>query len=106
MMRDDPARFDMLLRAITTAALAYIIVLVAAYQVIHTGRLVGPFVNWAGIIIGAYFGAHIASNGAAARKRMQDDVQADHAVERVAQLERATRQPRRKTDPPDEPDHV
>ncbi len=75
MMRDDPVRFDVLLRSLTTAALAFAVVGVAAWQAIAGHKLSGPFVSWAGIIIGVYFGAHIASNGAAGRRRVQDEVE-------------------------------
>jgi len=68
----NPRSFEGYVRAATSAVLAFVIVGIAGWQVIVGGHSDGPFVNWGGIIVGVYFGYHIAVNGAGARKRSDD----------------------------------
>jgi hypothetical protein len=61
---------DFVLRPVTTALLALVVVGVSAYQVISGHELAGPFTDWAGIIIGVYFGGHLAQSGADRRRAL------------------------------------
>ena len=70
------SHFDYYLRSITTAVLALGVLAVSAYQVLFHGTTAGPFSEWAGLIIGVYFGSHISLNGSGARKAKQADEQA------------------------------
>jgi hypothetical protein len=63
-----PMGLDAFLRSVTSALLALIVIGVSAYQVIVSGQIVGPFVNWGGIIIGVYVGGHLATQGADRRR--------------------------------------
>lgn len=59
----------MVIRSVTTAGIAFGIILIMGYQVIHTGTVdtaVGAFVS---VVVGFYMGAHVSQNGAAARSR-------------------------------------
>jgi hypothetical protein len=67
------SHFDYYLRSVTTAVLACVVLGVAAYQVVSGATLAGPFVNWAGIIVGVYFGSHISLNGSGARRRLASE---------------------------------
>ena len=63
---------DYYLRSVTTATLALFVVGVAAWQTIHGSDAVGPFRDWAGLVVGVYFGSHVAFNGTGARQRATD----------------------------------
>ncbi len=63
---------DYWLRSVTTAVLALGIVGVAAWQEVSGSDLTGPFVDWAGIVVGVYFGAHVAFNASGTRRRQTD----------------------------------
>jgi len=58
-----------MVRSLTTAFLAVGVLLLAGYEIVHTGAVdtsVGAFV---GLVLGFYFGAHIAQNGGSSRAR-------------------------------------
>ena len=65
--------FDLYVRSVTAATLALGVLLLAAYQVVHGGKVdtsVGAFV---GLVLGFYFGAHVSqvsSSGAARRDQL------------------------------------
>lgn len=63
------SHFDYYLRSVTTAVLALVVLGVTAWQVIAGSGVNGPFGNWAGLILGVYFGAHVSLNGSGARRR-------------------------------------
>ena len=62
------AHFDYYLRSTVTALLALGVLGVASYQYLAHGTLSGPFDQWAGLILGVYFGSHISLNGSGTRK--------------------------------------
>lgn len=69
---------DYYIRSSVTGFLSIFIVVVAAYQVVASGVAEGPFVNWAGIIVGVYFGAHITIKAAAANgHRIDTDLESE-----------------------------
>jgi ribose/xylose/arabinose/galactoside ABC-type transport system permease subunit len=62
--------FDLYVRSLTAAALAIGVLVLAAFQVIHSGKVdtsVGAFV---GLVLGFYFGAHVSqvSSSSSARR--------------------------------------
>jgi uncharacterized membrane protein len=61
------------LRESVLAILSLGIVGAAAYNIIANGMTDGPLVNWAGIIVGGYFGAQVATRGEA--RRRESDLQ-------------------------------
>lgn len=63
------SHFDYYLRSIVTAILALGIIGVSAYDQVTGNQALGPFKDWAGLIIGVYFGSHISLNGSGARRR-------------------------------------
>jgi hypothetical protein len=66
----NPARYALLdyyLRSIVTGILALGIVAVAGWQELRGTGVSGEFRDWAGLIVGVYFGSHVAFNGSAAR---------------------------------------
>lgn len=63
----DPRRFDLVVRSVTTAAIAFGITLLAAYQAIKRGTITPELGAWGGVIIGFYFGSHSALNGSGVR---------------------------------------
>lgn len=63
---------DYYLRSVTTAMLAVFVVGIAAWETVHGRDPTGPFRDWAGLVIGVYFGSHVAFNGASARQRSSD----------------------------------
>lgn len=63
----DPRRFDLVVRSVTTAAIAFGITLLAAYQAIEQGTITPELGAWGGVIIGFYFGSHSALNGSGVR---------------------------------------
>lgn len=63
----DPRRFDLVVRSVTTAAIAFGITLLAAYQAIKQGTITPELGAWGGVIIGFYFGSHSALNGSGVR---------------------------------------
>jgi len=65
------SHFDYYLRSLTATVLALAILGVTAWQVLHGSTITGPFKDWAGLIIGVYFGQHVSLNGAGARRRLQ-----------------------------------
>ena len=66
------SHFDYYVRSIITAALALVVIGVTAWQVISGAGVTGPFTEWAGLIIGVYFGQHVSLNGSGAKKRVED----------------------------------
>jgi len=66
------SHFDYYLRTVTTAVLAIAILGVAGWQVLSGGDVTGPFKDWAGIIIGVYFGQHVSLNGSGSRRRVAE----------------------------------
>ncbi len=64
---------DYWLRSVTTMILALAIVGVAAYDELVGHRESGPFRDWAGLVVGVYFGAHVAFNASGTRRRAGDD---------------------------------
>jgi len=67
------SHFDYYLRTVTTAVLAMAILGVAGWQVLSGGDVTGPFKDWAGIIIGVYFGQHVSLNGSGSRRRVDNE---------------------------------
>lgn len=63
------SHFDYYLRSIVTAILSLGIIGVAAYDQVAGSNVAGPFKDWAALIIGVYFGSHVAMNGAGARRK-------------------------------------
>lgn len=61
---------DTFLRSLVTAFLALGITGSAVYEVIGQGRFESPLVNWAGIIVGVYFGAVVATRGEERRRHV------------------------------------
>lgn len=78
------SHFDYYLRSIITSVLALGILSVTAWQVLKGQGVSGPFGSWAGLIIGVYFGQHVALNGSGSKKLVADaQVQAvnEHAAQ-------------------------
>ncbi len=67
----NPRAFDLIVRSITTAVLAIGVLLVIAYQAIHGVAVDANLAAAFGLIVGVYFGAHVAQNGASARSRAE-----------------------------------
>jgi len=61
---------DTLLRSLVTAVLALAVTAAAIYEILDQHRYESPLVNWAGIIIGTYFGSVIATRGEDRRRRI------------------------------------
>ena len=73
----NPRAVDLVIRSVTTAALALGVLAVAAYQAIQ-GTPVDAQIGAAfGLIIGVYFGAHVSQNGASARARQDAVIRAE-----------------------------
>ena len=75
----NPQALDFVIRSITTALLAIIILGVALYEVVNGGPVdpqIGAFV---GVVVGFYFGAHVSQNGSAARARRDQLITAEIA---------------------------
>ena len=88
------SHFDYYLRTIVTAVLSLGIVGVAAYAQLTGSSVGGPFKDWAGIIVGVYFGSHVAMNGSGARRRQNEAEQtAAVPIEVVPQVVTATPDP-------------
>lgn len=72
MNGNGPVRFTQefqeYVHTFTVAVLAMAIIGIAAWQVVVNGMVQGPFVNWAGIIVGVYFGAVLNPNGTRLKK--------------------------------------
>jgi hypothetical protein len=72
-----PQKFDSVVRTATTAAVALILIGAVTYLAIvgHTGdRLSGlqaVLVGWAGVVVGFYFGGHVAQNTAGLEEARQ-----------------------------------
>jgi len=60
---------DLVIRTLTTSALALGVLAVTAYEAIGGHAIAEPFAAWGGIIIGVYFGAHVSQNGSSSRAR-------------------------------------
>lgn len=60
---------DLVIRTLTTSALALGVLAVTAYEAIGGHDIAEPFAAWGGIIIGVYFGAHVSQNGSSSRAR-------------------------------------
>lgn len=56
-----------MIRSVTTAAIAFLIVTVAAVETLRTGRIPAELSTWGAIIIGVYFGSHTSLNGSGIR---------------------------------------
>jgi hypothetical protein len=63
--------FDLALRSVTTAALAIGLVVAVIYQSLAGAGHDVTLVGWAGIVIGFYFGGHVATNGALVAEQAQ-----------------------------------
>ena len=63
--------FDYYVRSVTTALLAIAVLGVSAWQVVGSGKVSGPFVDWSGLVVGAYF-VHYARNGGKTPKPPDD----------------------------------
>ncbi len=66
------SHFDYYMRSVITAVLALVVLGVTAWEVLHGQTVSGPFESWAGLIIGVYFGQHVAMNGSGARRRVAE----------------------------------
>jgi len=73
----DPRRFDLIVRSLTTAAIAFGITLLAAYQAIEQGTITPELGAWGGVIIGFYFGSHSALNGSGIRAVRDQQITAE-----------------------------
>lgn len=67
----NPRAVDLYVRSMTTAALAVLVVLIAGYQIIHTGTVDTAVGSFVGLVLGFYFGAHVSQNGASSRSRAE-----------------------------------
>ena len=56
-------RLDFLIRSVTTSLLAVLIVGAAVYEAVADSEVHGWIAAAAGIVVGVYFGAHVATNG-------------------------------------------
>ena len=75
---------DLLIRSVTTSLLAVVIVVAAAYEDAHSGT-VGAFLSYsATLIVGVYFGAHIAQNATGQRARRDQVIAAEAKDEEPA----------------------
>lgn len=63
----DSRRFDLMVRSIATAAIAFAVTLIAGYQAVKEGTITPELGAWGGVIIGFYFGSHAALNGSGVR---------------------------------------
>lgn len=75
----NPRAVDLYVRSLTTAALAVLVVLIAGYQIVHTGTVDTAVGSFVGLVLGFYFGAHVSQNGASARAR-QDELVVESAT--------------------------
>lgn len=62
---------DLVVRTFTTALLAIGLVVAVCYESIVGGSPDTTLVGWAGIVIGFYFGGHVATNGALVAEQAQ-----------------------------------
>lgn len=69
-----------MIRSVTTAAIAFLIVTVAAVETLRTGRIPAELSTWGAIIIGVYFGSHTSLNGSGIRAA-RDNEMADKIIE-------------------------
>ena len=69
--------FDLLVRSLTTALLALIVLLIAGYEIIHAGSLDAAWGSFVGLVLGVYFGAHVSQNGSGARARRDQVIAAE-----------------------------
>jgi hypothetical protein len=79
-MVTDPRRFDLLIRSVTTAAIAFLVVIVAAIETLRTGSIPNELSTWGAIIIGVYFGSHTSLNGGGVRATRDNEL-ADKIIE-------------------------
>ena len=63
---------DLVVRTFTTAALAIALVTAVIYESITSHQPDTTLVGWAGIVIGFYFGGHVATNGAMVAEKSQE----------------------------------
>lgn len=63
----NPRAVDLIIRSLTTAALALGVLAIAAYEAIHQGEVDATTGAAFGLVIGVYFGAHVSQNGASSR---------------------------------------
>lgn len=63
----DPRRFDLIVRSLATALIAFGVTLIAAYQAVREGTITPELGAWGGVIIGFYFGSHASLNGSGVR---------------------------------------
>lgn len=69
----NPRAFDAYLRSVTASLIALAVVGTTLAELAANGSVPPALATPAGLIIGAYFGAHFAINGSGARKRADDD---------------------------------
>jgi hypothetical protein len=62
---------DLVVRTFTTALLAIGLVVAVIYESVNGGKPDTTLVGWAGIVIGFYFGGHVATNGAQVAEQAQ-----------------------------------
>ena len=67
----NPRAFDLILRSVTTALLALGFLIIVAINIWRTGTIDDVLLALAGPVFGAYVGAHVSQNGAAARGRVE-----------------------------------
>lgn len=58
----------------TTAAIALVITLVAAWSAVDKGTIPTELAGWGALVIGFYFGSHSSMNGAGARARQDQEI--------------------------------
>ena len=81
----DPRRFDLMIRSLTTAAIAFLVVIVAAIETLRTGSIPNELSTWGAIIIGVYFGSHTSLNGGGVRAARDNEL-----AERIIEAGRAS----------------
>jgi hypothetical protein len=67
-----PRGTDLIVRTFTTALLAIGLVVAVIYESVNGGKPDTTLVGWAGIVIGFYFGGHVATNGAQVAEQAQE----------------------------------
>lgn len=69
--------FDLMIRSLTTALLALIVLLIAGYEIIHAGSLDAAWGSFVGLVLGVYFGAHVSQNASGQRARRDQVITAE-----------------------------
>jgi ribose/xylose/arabinose/galactoside ABC-type transport system permease subunit len=73
----NPRAFDLITRSVTSSFLAIGVLLLAAYQVVHSGEVDTSVGSFVGLVLGFFFGAHVSQNGASARSRAEQIIVAE-----------------------------